>query len=343
MKKLLNTLYIMNEKSYLTLDGENIVIKKEGKEVGRVPLHNLESIVCMSYIGASPALMGKCAKNNIGLSFVKPTGQFMARISGPSYGNILLRKQQYKISDDKASAMNYAKNFIYGKLYNSRSVVKRAVRDYAMRLDCDKLSRVCEHITEQIENVKNASSIDEIRGYEGETAKEYFSIFDDLILQQKQEFVFEGRTRRPPLDAVNAMLSFCYTLLESMCCSALEIVGLDPYAGFMHTDRPGRHSLALDLMEELRTPLADRFVLTLINKKVINGKGFVRKEDGAIIMGSETRNKFLSAWQSKKQETIVHPYLNEKVEWGMVSYVQALLLARSIRGDIDAYPPFFWR
>ena len=297
----------------------------------------------MSYVGASPALMGKCAKNNIGLSFVKPTGQFMARISGPSYGNILLRKQQYRLSDDQACARNYARNFIYGKLYNSRSVVKRAVRDYAMRLDCDKLNRVCEHITEQIENVKNALSIDEIRGYEGETAKEYFSVFNDLILQQKQEFIFEGRTRRPPLDAVNAMLSFSYVLLENMCCSALELVGLDPYAGFMHTDRPGRHSLALDLMEELRAPLADRFVLTLINKKVINGKGFVSKEDGAVIMEGETRNKFLSAWQSKKQETIVHPYLNEKVEWGMLPYIQALLLARAIRGDIDAYPPFFWR
>jgi CRISPR-associated protein Cas1 len=343
MRKLLNTLYIMNEKSYLTLDGENIVIKKEGKEIGRVPLHNLESIVCMSYVGASPALMGKCAKNNIGLSFVKPTGQFMARISGPSYGNILLRKQQYRLSDDQACARNYARNFIYGKLYNSRSVVKRAVRDYAMRLDCNKLNKVCEHITGQIENVKNASSIDEIRGYEGETAKEYFSVFNDLILQQKQEFIFEGRTRRPPLDAVNAMLSFSYALLENMCCSALELVGLDPYAGFMHTDRPGRHSLALDLMEELRAPLADRFVLTLINKKVINGKGFVSKEDGAVIMEGETRNKFLSAWQSKKQETIVHPYLNEKVEWGMLPYIQALLLARAIRGDIDAYPPFFWR
>ncbi len=343
MRKLLNTLYIMNEKSYLTLDGENIVIKKEGKEIGRVPLHNLESIVCMSYVGASPALMGKCAKNNIGLSFVKPTGQFMARISGPSYGNILLRKQQYRLSDDQACARNYARNFIYGKLYNSRSVVKRAVRDYAMRLDCNKLNKVCEHITGQIENVKNASSIDEIRGDEGETAKEYFSVFNDLILQQKQEFIFEGRTRRPPLDAVNAMLSFSYALLENMCCSALELVGLDPYAGFMHTDRPGRHSLALDLMEELRAPLADRFVLTLINKKVINGKGFVSKEDGAVIMEGETRNKFLSAWQSKKQETIVHPYLNEKVEWGMLPYIQALLLARAIRGDIDAYPPFFWR
>lgn len=343
MKKLLNTLYIMNEKSYLTLDGENIVIKNEGKEVGRVPLHNLEAIICMSYVGASPALMGKCAQNNIGLSFVKPTGQFMARISGPSYGNILLRKQQYRISDDKDIAINYARNFILGKLYNSKSVVKRAVRDYAMRLDCDKLNKVCEHITEQIDNVKQASQIDEIRGYEGEAAKEYFSVFDDLILQQKQDFVFEKRTRRPPLDSVNAMLSFSYTLLENMCCSALETVGLDPYAGFMHTDRPGRHSLALDLMEELRTALADRFVLSLINKKVIKGKGFVRKEDGAVIMEKETRSKFISAWQSKKQETIIHPYLNEKVEWGMIPYVQALLLARAIRGDIDAYPPFFWR
>lgn len=343
MKKLLNTLYIMNEKSYLTLDGENIVIKNDGSEVGRVPLHNLESIVCMSYVGASPALMGKCAETNISLSFVKPTGQFMARISGPVFGNILLRKQQYRISDDKNAAITYARNFILGKLYNSRSVVKRAVRDYTMRLDCDKLNKVCGHITDQINHVKQASQIDEIRGCEGEAAKEYFSIFDDLILQQKQDFVFENRTKRPPLDAVNAMLSFSYTLLESMCCSALEIVGLDPYAGFMHTDRPGRHSLALDLMEELRSVLADRFVLSLINKKEIKAKGFIQKEDGAVIMDKETRSKFLSLWQSKKQETIVHPYLNEKVEWGMIPYVQAMLLARSIRGDIDVYPPFFWR
>lgn len=343
MKKLLNTLYIMNEKNYLSLDGENIVIKNEGDEVGRVPLHNLESIICMSYVGASPALMGKCAEYNIGFSFVKPTGQFMARISGPAFGNILLRKQQYRISDDKDTAIIYARNFILGKLYNSRSVVKRAIRDYAMRLDCNRLNQVCEHITGQIVNIKNALEIDEIRGYEGEAAKEYFSVFDDLILQQKQDFMFTNRSRRPPLDAVNAMLSFAYTLLESMCCSALEMVGLDPYAGFMHTDRPGRHSLALDLMEELRAVFADRFVLSLINKREIKAKGFIYKEDGAVIMDSATRSKFLSAWQSKKQETIMHPYLNEKVEWGMVPYVQALLLARAIRGDIDGYPPFFWK
>ncbi|MBR1691444.1 MAG: type I-C CRISPR-associated endonuclease Cas1 [Lachnospiraceae bacterium] len=343
MKRLLNTLYIVNEMNYLSLDGENVVVKNEGKEVGRVPLHNLEAIVCMNYVGASPALMGKCAQYNIGLSFVKPTGQFMARVSGPAYGNILLRKRLYQLTEQKEQALEYSRNFILGKLYNSRGVIQRAMRDYAMRLDCDKLKNVSENIYEQIAQVKKAESIDEIRGYEGEAAKWYFSVFDDLILQQKENFSFHGRSRRPPLDEVNAMLSFAYTLLESMCCAALETVGLDPYAGFMHTDRPGRHSLALDVMEELRAVFADRFVLSLINKKEIKGKDFQRKEDGAVLMNESARSKFITAWQRKKQEQILHPYLEEKIEWGMVPYVQALLLARAIRGDIDGYPPFFWK
>lgn len=230
-----------------------------------------------------------------------------------------------------------------GKLFNSRSIVNRAIRDHGMRLDEEKLNHCSNDILRQLEEIRKADHIDSIRGFEGKAAQGYFSVFDDLILQQKDTFQFHGRSRRPPLDEVNAMLSFVYSLLANMCCGALETVGLDPYAGFMHTDRPGRFSLALDLMEELRPIMADRFVLSLINKKIIKAKGFTRKENGAVIMNDETRRTFLSSWQSRKQETVTHPYLKEKVEWGLAPYVQALLLARVIRGDLDEYPPFMWK
>lgn len=343
MRHLLNTLYITNEESYLSLDGENVVVKVKNTEVGRVPLHNIDSIVCMNYMGTSPALMGKCAEYNILLSFLAPTGKFLAKVTGPAYGNILLRREQYRIADDESRSIRLVKNMIAGKLFNSKSVISRAVRDHGMRLDVERLSGVSIEIMRQLEKIRSASNIDEIRGFEGKAAQEYFSVMDDLILQQKDDFKFNGRSRRPPLDAVNAMLSFSYSLLGNMCCSALETVGLDPYAGFMHTDRPGRFSLALDLMEELRVILADRFVLSLINKKVVNAKGFMKKENGAIIMNDETRRTFLSNWQTKKQEVITHPYLKEKVKWGLVPYVQALLLARVVRGDLDEYPPFMWK
>lgn len=343
MRHLLNTLYITNEDSYLSLDGENVVVKVKNTEVGRVPLHNLESIVCMNYMGTSPALMGKCAEYNILLSFLSPTGKFQAKVTGPAYGNILLRREQYRIADQEDRAMDIVKNMMVGKLFNSKSVIQRAIRDHGARLDTEKLGNISDEIMEQIDEIRKADNIDSIRGFEGKAAQDYFSVWDDLILQQKDTFQFHGRSRRPPLDEVNAMLSFSYSLLGNMCCAALETVGLDPYAGFMHTDRPGRFSLALDLMEELRPVLADRFVLSLINKKVVNSKGFMKKENGAVIMNDETRRTFLSSWQAKKQEVITHPYLKEKVEWGMVPYVQALLLARVVRGDLEAYPPFMWK
>lgn len=343
MRHLLNTLYITNEESYLSLDGENVVVKVKNTEIGRVTLHNLESIVCMNYMGTSPALMGKCAEYNIMLSFLSPTGKFLAKVTGPAYGNILLRKEQYRIADQETRSIHFVKNMMVGKLFNSRSVINRAIRDHGMRLDEKKLSDISSDILEQLDEIRNADNIDSIRGFEGKAAQDYFSVMNDLILQQKDTFQFQGRSRRPPLDEINAMLSFAYSLLGNMCCGALETVGLDPYAGFMHTDRPGRFSLALDLMEELRPILADRFVLSLINKKVVNAKGFMKKENGAVIMNDETRKTFLSSWQSRKQETVTHPYLKEKIEWGLVPYVQALLLARVIRGDLEEYPPFMWK
>ncbi len=343
MKKLLNTLYIMSSDRYLSLDGENIVVNCEQKEVGRVPLHNLEAVVTCGYTGASPALMGACAERNVSLCFMTESGKFLARVTGNQRGNVVLRKTQYRYSEDFDRSLDIAKTMIVGKLYNSRWVIERAKRDYSMRLDEQKLGNVSDCLKKSIFKAKECKDIDSLRGIEGEGASMYFSVFDDLILQQKDDFVFQRRTKRPPLDNVNAMLSFAYSLLTSMCASALEVVGLDPYVGFMHTDRPGRKSLALDLVEELRSVVADRFVLSLINKKVISGKGFSKFDDSAVVMKEETRKIFLTSWQSKKQEVITHPFLKEKVEWGMVPYTQALLLARYLRGDLDAYPPFLWK
>ena len=315
MRKLLNTLYITNPDAYLALDGENIVVRVEEKEIGRIPLHNLEGIVTMGYAGASPALMGKCAEYNIGMAFLKPSGRFLAKVTGKAYGNILLRRTQYRLTDETEKRTMISKDFIVGKIYNSRSVVERAIRDYSNRLDVDKLKNVSNNLRNAISLVREAKDCDQLRGYEGEAANSYFSVFDDLILQQKEDFEFQNRNRRPPLDNVNALLSFSYSLLTSMCCSALETVGLDPYAGFMHTDRPGRASLALDLMEELRPIMADRFVLTLINKRLVNANGFQCKENGAILMEDETRKTVLKLWQERKKETITHPFFEEKIEW----------------------------
>lgn len=343
MRKILNTLYVTTPDIYLALDGENVVAQIGKEVVGRVPLHNLEAITVFGYIGASPALMGKCAKMNIALTFLSMSGQFQAKVTGKTYGNILLRRKQYRLSDQAVAAAEISKNFIVGKIYNEKSVINRAVRDYSLRLDEQKLKKVSLQLQETIKKVSKADNVDRIRGLEGEAAATYFSVLDDLILQQKEEFGFRGRNRRPPQDKVNAMLSFTYTLLTGMCISALEMVGLDPYAGFMHTDRPGRCSLALDLVEELRAPMADRFVLSLINKKMISAKGFTVKENGAVLMDDDCRQDFLTAWQNKKMEKIVHPYLQEKMEWGLIPYVQAMLLARYIREDLDAYPAFFWK
>lgn len=343
MKKLLNTLYVTSPNSYLSLDGENIVILKDKIEVTRIPLHNLEGIVAFGYTGASPALMGACAKHNIALSFMKQSGKFLGRVVGEVRGNVTLRKSQYRISDNTAQSNAIARNFIIGKVFNARWVIERATRDYALRLDVDKLKGVSKSLFNSLKSIEKSEDLEQLRGFEGEAASQYFSAFDDLILQQKEAFYFHCRNKRPPLDNVNSMLSFVYTLLAHDVAAALETVGLDPYVGFLHRDRPGRVSLALDMMEELRSVYADRFVISLINKREVNTKGFTKKENGAVIMDDETRRTILKAWQEKKQETIKHPFLQEKIEWGLVPYTQAMLLARFIRGDLDGYPPFMWK
>ena len=343
MKNLLNTLYVTSPDRYLSLDGENVVVNCEQEVVGRVPLHNLERIMSFGYTGASPALMGKCAEEGIELVFMKPTGQFLARVEGKINGNVLLRREQYRIADDSEKSLAIARVMIAGKIFNSRQSVERTIRDYSLRIDTEKFRSKSGFLNTSVENALNAKNADELRGIEGEAATVYFSVFNDMILQQKEDFVFNGRNKRPPRDNVNAMLSFAYSLATGMCCSGLESVGLDPYVGFFHTDRPGRSSLALDLVEEFRVPLCDRFVLSLINKKIITGKDFIYREDGAVILTDDGRRTFIKAWQNRKDDIITHPFLNEKIKWGLLPYIQALLLARHIRGDLDMYPVFMWK
>ena len=343
MKKLLNTLYVTSENSYLSLNGENIVIYEGETEKGRVPLHNLEGIVSFGYRGTSPALMGACAQRNISLCYVTPQGKFLARVSGKIKGNVLLREQQYTSSKDSQTSLEIAKNCITGKVYNARWVLERAIRDHGMQIDAERVKNASVYLKNSLEWIRNSSSMEQLRGYEGEAASVYFGVFDELILQQKKDFSFNGRNKRPPLDPMNAMLSFVYTLLTNTITAALETVGLDPYVGYMHTDRPGRTSLSLDLIEELRAVLADRFVLSLVNKKIVTAKNFTCKENGAVLMDEDARKRLLTEWQNKKKEVITHPHLKEKVEWGMVPYVQAMLLARYLRGDLDGYPVFLWK
>lgn len=343
MKKLGNTFYITIPHLYLSLDGENVVVREKDTELKRIPLHNLEGILTFGYNGASPALMNACAERGIALSFFSSHGRFLARVTGEQKGNVLLRKTQYRISDDEKKSAELARLFLTGKIYNSRWVIERAIRDYPLRLDVDKLRNASQKLKHALGTLQQAETLEQLRGIEGEAAASYFSVFDDLILQQKSDFYFHGRNRRPPLDNVNALLSFTYTLLAHDVSSALEAVGLDPYVGFLHRDRPGRISLALDLMEELRSVLADRFVLTLINKKVVSAKGFIQKENGAVLMDDETRKAILASWHNRKLDTLKHPYLDEKMEWGLVTHIQASLLSRYLRGDMDAYPPFFWK
>lgn len=343
MRKLLNTLYVTSENSYLSLDGENVVILSEGTEMGRIPLHNLEGIVSFGYRGTSPALMGACVERNISLNYLSPQGKFLARVCGKTRGNVILREQQFISSKDDAVSLEIAKNNILGKVYNARWVLKRAVRDHSMQIDVQRVENASDQMLEQLKLIKNSTSKDELRGYEGKAASTYFSVFEELVLQQKQDFTFHGRTKRPPLDEMNAMMSFVYTLLANMYVSALECVGLDPCIGYLHTERPGRASLALDMMEELRPVLADRFVLSIVNKRMITTRYFIRKENGAVLLSEHGRKIILTEWQNRKKEVITHPFLQEKVEWGVVPYVQAMLLARYLRGDLDGYPAFLWK
>ncbi len=343
MKKHLNTLFVTTQGAYLSKEGENIVVKVENAVRLRMPIHLLSSVVCFGNVLCSPFLLGFCAEKGVCVSFLTEHGRFLARVLGPVSGNVLLRREQYRKADDQKSTVDVARNVLVGKLANCRTVLQRALRDHADKVDVPALREALSGLTLGVERLGRESELDSLRGIEGNAANLYFGVFNELITAQKDDFVFEKRNRRPPLDNVNALLSFVYTLVMHDVRSALETVGIDPSVGFLHRDRPGRPGLALDMMEEFRPFLADRLVLSLINLKKIRGEGFKRTESGAVTMSDETRKEVLISYQNRKQEEIVHPFLDEKVSVGTLFHVQALLLARAIRGDLDGYPPFIWK
>lgn len=340
MKKLLNTLYILHPNAYLSRDGENIVVTIEGREIARRPIHILEQIICFNYMGISPGLMQLCTENKVNVTFLTPNGRFIGRIQGKTSGNVLLRREQYRIADDKSHALPIAKNMIIAKIINQRKIINRGIRDHGEFTDINLLKTIEDRLNEIVLRVDSVSNHEELRGLEGEASRFYFTGVNELIVRQKDIFYFKERSRRPPKDPFNALLSFAYTLLTVDMTGAIETVGLDPYVGFFHTDRPGRASLSLDMIEELRGYIADRFVLSLINRHQITKNDFVFKESGGVLLNEKGREKFLTAWQKRKLNIIEHPFLKEKIEIGLLPYAQAMLLARYIRKDIDEYPPF---
>lgn len=341
MRKLLNTLYITRQESYLSLDGENIVMLVDGKETARLPLSNIESIVCMNYPGCSPALMGKCAEEQIGLCFISLSGRFLARVTGPVKGNVFLRKQQMETFSDPTKQTVLIQNLITAKLKNTRSLLMRSRRDYPATNENGELSRCIDLLEENQKKLLLETDAEILRGIEGQSAKAYFDVFDLLFTQQKEDFALLGRTKRPPLDLTNAMLSFLYTVCTNDIASALECVGLDPFIGMFHTLRPGRVSLACDIMEEFRA-LVERLVITMVNTKVVQKSDFEKQVSGAVWLNDDGRKKVITAWQNKKNECISHPFTKEKVPIGLFPYVQANLLAKYIRGEIEAYPNLIW-
>ena len=343
MRHLLNTLFVTSEDIYLSLDGENVVANREKEVVARYPLHTLSAILSFSYPGASPALMGACARRGISLTFCTPRGKFLARVTGEANGNVLLRRTQYRIADDPAQSCRIARAMIFGKLYNARWCIQRTRRDHGLRVDGERLDRVSAQLQDLLPQVMSETSLEHLRGLEGAGATAYFGVFDQLILGDPSLFSFHTRSRRPPLDPVNALLSFAYSLLAHDCASALESAGLDAYVGFLHRDRPGRSSLALDLMEELRSCMADRFVLTCINNRIFHKSDFEYAESGGVSLCDDARRTFLKRWQERKKDILTHPFVGEKIPWGLVPYLQALLLARYLRNDLDVYPPFLWK
>ncbi len=343
MRRLLNTLYVTTPESYIAREGENILVKVNNEVRLRVPIHNLDGVVCFGYMGASPSAMHLCTENGVGLSFLSEHGRFLARVTGETTGNVLLRRKQFRWADNDMERIRLSKRFVMGKIHNSRRVLQRAARDHQVNFGGNQLETAISLLKGTLERLDNSSSVDTIRGIEGEAANTYFACFDNLIVNQKEHFIFSGRVRRPPTDSVNALLSFTYTLLFHECYSALETVGLDPQVGYLHADRSGRESLALDLMEELRPYLADRLVLSIINRRQVNEAGFIQRENGAVQMDEGTRKELLATWQSRKRDEIMHPFLGERVQIGLVPYVQAMMLARNIRGDNDDYPPFLWK
>lgn len=346
MRRHLNNIYVTSEGAWLRKDGANIVVEVEGAERGRAPLHMIGGVICFGRPGASPALMAACAEAGIALSFLTPYGKFLARVEGPRTGNVLLRRTQYRVADDPLRSVPIVRGIVTAKVANQRTVLRRALRDHGTRMEeaarseLEASERRLGHIARR---AAGADDIDTLRGHEGEAALVYFRVFDAMIQGDRAAFRFQGRSRRPPLDRVNALLSFLYAMLGHDCRSALESVGFDPQVGFLHADRPGRASLALDLMEELRPVLADRLALTLINRSQVKANDFIIDEGGAVSLTEDGRKTVLVAWQDRKKRDLRHPFLGETMPMGLVPHIQALLLSRHLRGDLDGYPPFIWK
>ncbi|ADN01354.1 type I-C CRISPR-associated endonuclease Cas1c [Spirochaeta thermophila] len=344
MKRLLNTLFITTEKLYLKKDHECVAVFQKKRLLTRIPLIQLSQIVCFGNVLVSPFLLGHCGKNGISVSFFSRNGRFLARATGPTRGNVLLRREQYRIADSEERSLPIVRAVILAKIHNSRRVLQRAFQDHGEKIaDPKGFQRAIGLLQRLKERVAQIPTIEEVRGIEGDASRLYFTLFDQCITSQKADFFFHERSRRPPLDRMNAILSFLYTLLYCDMISALEGVGLDPAVGFLHKDRSGRASLALDLIEELRAYLGDRIALSLVNLGQIKAEDFELLDNGAVFLTEKGRKKVLTAYQQRKQEEITHLFLGEKIPIGLLFYVQGLLLARYIRGDLDGYPAFFWK
>jgi len=343
MKRHLNTLFVTTQGAYLAKEGETVVVRIEGKNRLQLPIHTLEGIVCFGQVSCSPFLMGFCAERDVGISFLTEHGRFLARVVGPVSGNVLLRRGQYRRADDPEHSAAIARAVIIAKVANSRKVLHRVLRDHHEKIDAGAVRAAVERLASILMHLKTNMPLDRLRGFEGEAAMVYFRVFDHLILSRKDDFSFHERSRRPPLDPINCLLSFLYTLLMHDVRSALECVGLDPAVGFLHRDRPGRPGLALDMMEEFRPYFADRLALSLVNLGQIRAEGFKRMDSGAVLMDEETRKIVLVAYQKRKQDVITHPFLGEKMPIGLLFHTQALLMARHLRDDLDGYPAFCWQ
>lgn len=346
MRKLLNTLYIQTEGAYVRRDGLNVVVEVDHTEKLRVPMHLLGGVAVFGQVSLSPALMGSLAEAGIVTAFFGMNGRFLARVEGPISGNVLLRREQYRVMDDGPACTRIARSMVMAKALNQRGLLQRAVRDHGAAFAERGMTAVAAAIERMGEIARRALheiDLDRLRGHEGEAAALYFSAFGHALRTDNPALAFRGRTRRPPMDPVNALLSFIYTLLVHDCRGALEGVGLDPAAGFLHRLRPGRPSLALDLMEELRAPLADRLTLSMLNRRELTEADFTIMENGAVLLKDKSRKAVLTAWQTRKREEIEHPFLKERAPLGLLPHLQASLLARTLRGDLDAYPALVWR
>jgi CRISPR-associated protein Cas1 len=334
-------MFVTTQGAWLSLEGECVVIHFNKENIKKFPIHIMESILCFGRVSATPPVMGFCATKGVPISFFTEQGRYLARVDGPVRGNVLLRRQQYRLADDKVASLAIARSILVAKIANSRSVLMRFARENDTELS--SLTAAINYLGYLTQDLQRCNNIEVLRGKEGDAAKTYFGVFDNMILSNKEYFHFADRSRRPPMDEVNAMLSFVYSMLAHDVASALEGVGLDPAVGYLHKDRPGRPSLALDLMEEFRSWFADRLVLSVINRKQVNPEGFSRAENGSVSMDEATRKTVIAAWHSRKQDELTHPFTGDKVQIGLIPHIQARLLARHIRGDMELYPPYVWK